>query len=140
QRAVLGGHVGQAVRPLQAQEGAGVHRRRMVGDGRTVTGMATWQGFCDEAPELAQRADERFEATGLVLVATLRRDGWPRISPVEAIVVDGQLYLGMMPGSMKSIDLRRDERVLVHSTVTDKDGKEGEAKLYGTATEITDPD
>ena len=43
--------------------------------------MATWQGFCDEAPELAQRADERFEATGLVLVATLRRDGWPRISP-----------------------------------------------------------
>ena len=52
----------------------------------------------------------------------------------------GQLYLGMMPNSMKSVDLRRDSRVLVHSTITDKDGKEGEAKLYGTATEITDPD
>ena len=41
---------------------------------------------------------------------------------------------------MKSLDLRRDARVLVHSTISDKDGKEGEAKLYGTASEITDPD
>ena len=102
--------------------------------------MATWQDFCDQAPELATAAEARFEATGLVLVATLRRDGWPRISPVEPIVMDGLLYLGMMPDSMKSRDLRRDERVLVHSTISDKDGKEGEAKLYGTATEITDSD
>ncbi len=101
--------------------------------------MATWQQFRDEAPELARRADERLDETGLVLVATLRRDGWPRISPVEPIVMDGQLYLGMMPGSMKSRDLRRDNRVLVHSVITDKDGKEGETKIYGTAAEITDP-
>jgi len=111
-----------------------------VPNGAYREAMATWQDFCDQAPELARPADERFEATGLVLVATLRRDGWPRISPVEPIMMDGLLYLGMMPNSMKSRDLRRDARVLVHSTISDKDGKDGEAKLYGTATEITDPD
>jgi Pyridoxamine 5'-phosphate oxidase len=105
-----------------------------------VSPMATWQEFCEEAPELAEPAGARFEASGLVLVATLRRDGWPRISPVEPILMEGRIYLGMMPNSMKSVDLRRDPRVLVHSVVTDKDGKDGEAKLYGTATEITDAD
>jgi hypothetical protein len=102
--------------------------------------MATWQQFRDEAPELARQADQRLEETGLVLVGTLRRDGWPRISPVEPIVIDGLLYLGMMPGSMKSLDLRRDHRVLLHTVITDKDGKEGETKVYGTATEISGPD
>jgi hypothetical protein len=95
--------------------------------------VASWQQFRDEAPELARRADERFDKTGLVLVGTLRRDGWPRISPVEPIVMEGALYLGMMPGSTKSRDLQRDPRVLVHSVVSDKDGADGETKLYGHA-------
>ena len=102
--------------------------------------MATFAEMEAEAPELGRWARERFAATGLSLVGTLRSDGWPRISPVEPIVMDGLVYLGMMPNSMKSLDLRRDPRVLVHSIVTDKDGKEGEAKLYGTADEITDAD
>ena len=90
-----------------------------------------------EAPELAQRALERFAATGLSLVGSLRSDGWPRISPVEPLVFEGQLYLGMMPGSTKSLDLGRDSRCLVHSTISDKDGGEGEVKLYGHARRIT---
>jgi hypothetical protein len=102
--------------------------------------MATWQQFHEEAPEMASIAAERIADTGLVLVASLRRDGWPRISPVEPVVTDGQLYLGMMPSSMKSLDLRRDGRVLVHTTVNDKDGKDGETKIYGRAREITGAD
>lgn len=93
-----------------------------------------------EAPELAQRARERFAVTGLSLVGTLRRDGWPRISPVEPLLMEGQLYLGMMPGSTKSLDLGRDSRCLVHSTISDKDGGDGEVKLYGHARRVTDPD
>lgn len=100
--------------------------------------MATFAEMEAEAPELGERARERFAATGLSLVGTLRSDGWPRISPVEPLILDGQLYLGMMPGSMKSRDLARDPRCLVHSTVSDKDGKEGEVKLYGQARRITD--
>jgi hypothetical protein len=101
--------------------------------------MATFTEMEAEAPELGKRARERFAATGLSLVGTLRSDGWPRISPVEPLILDGQLYLGMMPASMKSRDLARDPRCLVHSTVADKDGKEGEVKLYGRALRVTDP-
>ena len=93
-----------------------------------------------QAPDLAGKARERFGVTGLSLVATLRRDGWPRISPVEPLVFEGQLYLGMMPASMKSLDLGRDSRCLVHSTVSDKDGTDGEVKLYGHGRRITDAD
>lgn len=93
-----------------------------------------------EAPELAQHVRERFDATELCLVATLRSDGWPRVSPVEPLILDGQLYLGMMPGSIKSRDLTRDPRCLVHSTVADKTGTEGEVKLYGRARRIRDED
>ena len=82
-------------------------------DGRPITFAEMEQ----EAPELAGRARERFGATGLCLVATLRSDGWPRISPVEPLILDGRLYLGMMPGSTKSRDLSRDPRCLVHSTM-----------------------
>jgi Pyridoxamine 5'-phosphate oxidase len=93
-----------------------------------------------EAPELAAKARERFGATGLSLVATLRSDGWPRISPVEPLLLDGQLYLGMMLRSAKSLDLGRDPRCLVHSTVADKEATEGEVKLYAVARRVTDGD
>jgi Pyridoxamine 5'-phosphate oxidase len=102
--------------------------------------MATWQQFRDEAPDMARAADERMAETGLVLVGTLRKDGWPRISPVEPVVMEGTLYLGMMYRSTKALDLRRDPRVLVHTVVSDKDGKEGEAKVYGWARSVDEPE
>jgi hypothetical protein len=100
--------------------------------------MATWQQFRDEAPEMAAVADDRLRETGVVLVGTLRSDGWPRISPDEPVVMDGVLYLGMMYRSTKSRDLRRDNRVLVHTVVSDRGGKEGEVKVYGWARSVDD--
>jgi Pyridoxamine 5'-phosphate oxidase len=114
-----------------------------MSDAEDTTGVAGTVSFGEmeaEAPVLAQRARERFGATGLSLVGTLRSDGWPRISPVEPLILDGRLYLGMMPGSTKSRDLQRDPRCLVHSTIADKDGTEGEVKLYGRARHILDDD
>jgi hypothetical protein len=102
--------------------------------------LATFAEMEAEAPQLAERARERFAATGLCLVGTLRSDGWPRISPVEPLVVGSQLYLGMMPGSTKSRDLARDARCLVHSTVSAREGTDGEVKLYGQARRVNDPD
>jgi hypothetical protein len=102
--------------------------------------VATWQQFRDEAPDMARAADERMTESGLVLVGTLRKDGWPRISPVEPVVMDGVLYLGMMYRSTKALDLRRDPRVLVHSVVSDRAGNEGEAKVYGYARSVDEPD
>jgi hypothetical protein len=42
-----------------------------------------WEEFKCDAQELAALGEERFERTGLVLLGTLRKDGWPRINPVE---------------------------------------------------------
>jgi hypothetical protein len=99
-----------------------------------------WAEFAAAAPELARFGEERFKSTGLALVGTIRRDGLPRISPVEPLIVDGQLYLGMMWRSRKALDLLRDSRCLVQTTVRDREDLAGELKLRGRAVEITDPD
>jgi hypothetical protein len=98
--------------------------------------MVTWGDFAIDQPALAARGRVRFDATGLALIGTLRRDGSPRVSAVEPFVFEDQLALGMMWGSMKALDLRRDPRCVVHSTVGNKDGTEGEFKVYGRAGEI----
>jgi hypothetical protein len=101
--------------------------------------VASWQEFVDGDPELAAVAGRRMEAAGLVLVGTLRANGWPRISPVEPLVVGGNLYLGMMWRSRKAVDLLRDPRCVVHTVVTDKGGTEGDVKIYGRAVDVADP-
>ena len=75
---------------------------------------------------------------GVLLVATVRRDGAPRLSPVEPLLLDGDLWLSMMWQSRKAADLRLDDRVLVHSIVTSPDGDEGEVKVRGRAVPVED--
>lgn len=94
--------------------------------------------LAERDPELAGLGLERFEKTGLALVGTLRKNGWPRISPVEPVIAEGHLYLGMMWQSVKALDLLRDPRCTVHSTVSDRLGTEGEFKVYGRAADVTD--
>ena len=98
----------------------------------------TWEEFEANAPALAALGEERFERTGLVLLGTLRSNGWPRISPVEFVIAHGHLYLGMMWRSRKALDLLRDSRCSLHSTVSDRNGSEGEFKLYGRAVNVQD--
>ena len=99
-----------------------------------------WEDFNLNAPRLAARGEEQIERTGLILLGTLRKNGWPRISPVEAYFLDGRLYLGMMWRSRKALDLLRDPRCTVHSVVSKRDGTEGEFKLYGRAVDIRNPE
>jgi hypothetical protein len=107
--------------------------------------MATWTSFADEAPELATLAEERIAASGLLMLGTLRRDGFPRISPVEPTLMDDRLvlhddrlWLGMMPGSTKSRDLQRDGRLALHTATADKMVSAGDVKLWGVATQVGD--
>jgi len=74
-------------------------------------------------------------------VATLRRDGAPRISGTEIEFEDGQLRIGSMPGAVKALDLRRDPRVAIHGPTDDppegnSSAWKGEAKIAGTAVEV----
>jgi hypothetical protein len=99
-----------------------------------------WDEFADACPELATLGEERLRARELCLLGTLRRNGWPRISPVEPEFLDGELMLGMMWRSPKAVDLLRDPRLVVHSVVSDRMGGEGDFKLYGRGVDVQDPD
>jgi hypothetical protein len=106
--------------------------------------MASWSEIETAAPELAARARATFDAHRHKLLATLRRDGSPRISGIEASFIDGELWLGMMPGSRKALDLRRDPRLALHSASMDPPDDPtdwpGDAKLAGRAVEVEDPE
>jgi hypothetical protein len=99
-----------------------------------------WDEFAEAAPELAILGEERLRLRELCLVGTLRRNGWPRISPVEPDFVDGELMLGMMLRSPKALDLLRDPRCVVHSVVSRREGDEGDFKLYGQVVQVDDPE
>jgi hypothetical protein len=91
-----------------------------------------WSDIEHTQPRLARLATDRLIDPGVVLVATIRHDGTPRLSAVEPYVLAGELWLSMMWQSMKARDLLRDPRILVHSAVTGRDGAEGEFKIRGT--------
>jgi pyridoxamine 5'-phosphate oxidase-like protein len=103
-------------------------------------GLVEWSELERRQPGLAALGRRRLLEPGVVLVATIRGDGTPRISPVEPFVLDGVLWLSMLWQSRKAADLLRDPRVLVHSVVTSRDGGEGEFKIRGTAHAERDPD
>jgi hypothetical protein len=99
-----------------------------------------WDEFAAACPELAQLGEERLRTRELCLVGTLRRNGWPRISPVEPDFAAGELMLGMMWRSPKAFDLLRDPRLVVHSVVSSRMGTDGDFKLYGRAVDVHEPE
>ena len=92
----------------------------------------TWAEFEEAAPEIAANGRELIERFQFVLVGTLTKDGSPRVTPVEAYIIDGLLLVNMIPRSLKALDLLRDSRVYVHAPVTSKEGSP-EFKLAGRA-------
>jgi hypothetical protein len=101
--------------------------------------MATWNDVTTAAPELAKSARELFEANKHLTIATLRKDGAPRISGIECAVIEGDLWFGSMPNAVKALDLQRDPRFALHSGTGDANEWNGDAKVAGRAEEITDP-
>jgi len=100
--------------------------------------MSAWSDIEREAPELAARALGFLDAHTHKTLATLRRDGSPRISGTEAKVVDGELVFGSMFRAVKALDLLRDPRFALHSGSDDPPGWRGDAKAAGRALEVTD--
>ena len=101
--------------------------------------MSSWSEIETQAPELTALARGFLDAYVHKTLATLRRDGSPRISGSEVIFAEGELWLGSMWQSMKARDLRRDPRFALHSGSPDPDaGWHGDAKLAGRVEEIDD--
>ena len=102
--------------------------------------MPSWSDFEAAAPELAAKVRERLDAHKHKTLATVRRDGAPRISGTEAGIVDGELWIGSMWQARKALDLQRDPRFALHSGSDEPDDWQGDAKLAGVVEEITDPE
>ena len=103
--------------------------------------MATWSEFETAAPEVAKLVEVSLARGRHKTMATLRRDGGPRISGVEVQLLAGEMWLGSMPGSRKVEDLRRDARVAIHSPSPDPSPDDptdwvGDAKVTGRAVEV----
>lgn len=101
--------------------------------------MTTWTEFAEQAPSIAAVFTRRHRATGnLCMLATLRADGSPRISPLEPRFFEGELVIGGMPGTTKFRDLARDPRFCLHTATVDTTVADGDAKLFGTVTDHPD--
>lgn len=100
--------------------------------------MASWSEIEQTAPDLAAAVRARIEGHLHHVLGTLTADGSPRLSGTEARFHDGQLWLGCMPKSIKARDMRRDARFALHSAPLDPEMIDGDAKLSGTVTEVTD--
>ncbi|MFI5039168.1 MAG: pyridoxamine 5'-phosphate oxidase family protein [Solirubrobacterales bacterium] len=100
--------------------------------------MTAWHDVEQAVPEFAERVRALFDAHRHKTIATLRADGSPRISGIEAAFEDGELVFGSMANARKGADLRRDPRFALHSATVDPvEGSEakwpGEAKISGRA-------
>jgi len=100
--------------------------------------VTAWQEVEQAAPEFARRVRALLDARRHKTIATLRADGSPRISGIEAVFENGELVFGSMANARKGADLRRDPRFALHSATIDPvEGAEaqwpGEAKISGRA-------
>ena len=101
--------------------------------------MVNWQAFSEESPRVAEVFVRRYRTTGnLCLLATLRADGYPRISPMEPGIFENQLVLVGMPNTTKFRDLGRDPRFCLHTATVDPYVGDGDAKLWGIARNVQD--
>jgi hypothetical protein len=102
--------------------------------------VAAWEEFARAEPDLAGRVGQLFTSHKHHTMATIRGDGGPRISGTEVQLEDGELRLGMMAGTRRAADLRRDPRIALHCHSSDPpegdpEGWTGEAKISGRAVE-----
>ncbi|MET7510112.1 pyridoxamine 5'-phosphate oxidase family protein [Streptomyces albidoflavus] len=98
-----------------------------------------WSAFAAAEPDFADRVRARFGLHQHQVLATLRKDGSPRTSGLEVNFSEGQLWLGMMPGSLKARDLQRDPRFALQANPgSGAELADGDVRVAGRAIEVTD--
>lgn len=103
--------------------------------------VASWAEFQGAAPDFSRRVRALLTTRKHLTMATLRRDGSPRISGTEIQISGGHLQIGSMTGAVKAMDLLRDPRVAIHGPTHDprSSGRwRGEAKIAGRAIALPD--
>lgn len=102
---------------------------------------STWADFRTAEPDFADTVRRRFEQYKHHVLATLRKDGSPRVTGLEVEFRLGEPFLGMMPNSRKALDLFRDPRFAVQANPgPDAEMADGDVRICGRAVEVTDPE
>ena len=99
----------------------------------------SWSKLESQAPDIAEFGKVRLH-NKVAYLATIRKDGSPRVHPFTPIIGEGHLFVFMEPTSPKGNDLRRDDRFAMHCSVSDTSGKSGEFSVAGRAKFIEDPE
>jgi hypothetical protein len=102
-------------------------------DGKAMT----WKILEEQQPELAAFGAERLNGK-VAYLATIRKDGAPRLHPMTPIIGQGHFFVFMEPTSPKERDLQRDGRYAIHCAVSDNNGSSGEFTIAGRAHRIDD--
>jgi len=97
-----------------------------------------WKTLEEQEPNLAVFGAERLNGQ-VAYLATIRKDGSPRVHPMTPIVGEGHLFVFMESTSPKGHDLQRDGHYAIHCSVTDTSGASGEFIINRQAHLITDP-
>lgn len=101
----------------------------------------SWADFRAAEPGFAETVQKRFQQYKHHVLATLRRDGSPRLTGLEVDFRFGEMWLGMMPDSRKAQDLQRDPRFAIHTNPGSDDSMDGgDVRIGGRAVEVTDPE
>jgi hypothetical protein len=107
----------------------------------TANTAVNWAAFTEAEPGLAKITEERFGAFTHHVLATLRKDGSPRTTGLEVRFLSGELWLGMMPSSLKALDLLRDPRFALQANPgPDTAMGGGDIRIAGRAVEVEDPE
>ena len=99
--------------------------------------LLAWNEFAAVQPEMAEFGLKRLEHRVMYL-ATVRKNGYPRVHPFTPFVSSGRLFAFMEPTSPKGRDLQRNGLYMMHSLVTDMNGSNGEFSITGRARLVTD--
>lgn len=77
--------------------------------------MTTWNDFAAAEPEMAGVLRSILDWIPISYIATVRKDGSPRVHPFCPIFARGQVFIAVAPTSPKRFDLRNDGRFAVHA-------------------------
>lgn len=87
---------------------------------------------------MAQFGEERIKR-GIMYLATIKADGYPRVHPFTPFIASGRLFSFMYATSPKCKDLQKNGRYSIHSLVVDAGGPSGEFQITGDALVLSDP-
>ena len=97
-----------------------------------------WKEFEAQSPELALFGAIRLNDE-IAYLATIQRDGSPRVHPVRPFIGEGYLFIFIEETSPKGHDLRRNGRYALHCSVSDTNGPRSEFLITGLAEEVVAP-